>query len=70
MSGGSEKYVSIKTFIRLTPYIRRYWKAFLVSVAAMFIGSQLTTIAPSFMRSAIDNGVMKGDFKQSSHMWF
>jgi ATP-binding cassette subfamily B protein len=63
MSGGSEKYVSIKTFIRLTPYIRRYWKAFLVSVAAMFIGSQLTTIAPSFMRSAIDNGVMKGDFQ-------
>ncbi|MCR6691883.1 MAG: ABC transporter ATP-binding protein/permease [archaeon YNP-LCB-003-016] len=63
MSGGSEKYISIKTFIRLTPYIRRYWKAFLVSVAAMFIGSQLTTIAPSFMRSAIDNGVMKGDFK-------
>jgi ATP-binding cassette subfamily B protein len=63
MSGGSEKYISIKTFIRLTPYIRRYWKAFLVSVAAMFIGSQLTTIAPSFMRSAIDNGVMKGDFQ-------
>jgi ATP-binding cassette subfamily B protein len=63
MSGGSEKYVSIKTFIRLTPYIRRYWKAFLVSVAAMFIGSELTTIAPSFMRSAIDNGVMKGDFQ-------
>jgi ATP-binding cassette subfamily B protein len=63
MSGGSEKYVSIKTFIRLTPYIRRYWKAFLVSVVAMFIGSELTTIAPSFMRSAIDNGVMKGDFQ-------
>jgi ATP-binding cassette subfamily B protein len=63
MSGGSEKYISIKTFIRLTPYIRRYWKAFLVSVAAMFIGSELTTIAPSFMRSAIDNGVMKGDFQ-------
>ncbi|MCR6668456.1 MAG: ABC transporter ATP-binding protein/permease [archaeon YNP-WB-040] len=63
MSGDSEKYVSIKTFIRLTPYIRRYWKAFLVSVAAMFIGSELTTIAPSFMRSAIDNGVMKGDFQ-------
>jgi len=63
MRRNAEKYVSIKTFARLIPYIRRYWKAFSVSVIAMFVGSQLTTIAPSFMRSAIDNGVMKGDFQ-------
>jgi len=63
MKRDTEKYVSIKTFARLIPYIRRYWKAFSVSVISMFLGSQLTTIAPSFMRSAIDNGVIKGDFQ-------
>jgi len=63
MKKDTEKYVSIKTFIRLTPYIKRSWKAFLTCIIAMFIGSELTTIAPSFMRSAIDNGIMKGDFQ-------
>ncbi|MEM4482766.1 MAG: ABC transporter ATP-binding protein [Candidatus Methanomethylicia archaeon] len=59
----SDKYVSIKTFVRLFPYIKRNWKPFLISVVAMFISSQLTTIAPTYMRSAIDNGIVKGDFQ-------
>lgn len=59
----SERYVSIKTFTRLFPYIKRNFKSFMISVAAMFIGSQLTTIAPTYIRSAIDNGIAKGDLQ-------
>ncbi|MCX8168761.1 MAG: ABC transporter ATP-binding protein/permease [Candidatus Methanomethylicia archaeon] len=58
-----EKYASLKTFTRLFSYIKHSYKYFIISVVAMFIGSQLTTMGPSFMRSAIDNGIMNGDIR-------
>lgn len=54
---------SLRTFLKLTPYILRKWKFFVLSVVFMFISSQLSVIIPSISRRIIDEGIIAGCYE-------